>query len=64
MGCIQSFFSKQEAKNQGGCIICFYNMYDNDILALPCSHIFHKACIKKWLGKNPHCPICDTCAYF
>lgn len=25
---------------------------------LPCHHIFHSKCIKKWITRNPACPVC------
>ena len=41
------------------CSICLEN-YKNgdDSIILPCIHIFHSECIKKWMKKNGVCPIC------
>lgn len=43
------------------CLICFdeFNNGDKSIF-LPCIHIFHEACIKKWLSKKNACPICKN----
>lgn len=33
-----------------------------DVYALPCSHIYHKECLKNMIGKNKwvKCPVCST----
>jgi hypothetical protein len=42
------------------CPICImkYKVADK-IKVLPCKHIFHKKCIKKWLDKKDTCPLCN-----
>ena len=41
------------------CTICFeiFNKDDN-IIYLPCIHIYHEECIKEWFRKQNFCPIC------
>lgn len=41
------------------CTICFeiFNKDDN-IIYLPCIHIYHEECIKKWFKVQDFCPIC------
>lgn len=40
-----------------GCAIC---LDDNEepYQRLSCQHIFHKACLDRWLDVNPTCPLC------
>uniref|UniRef100_A0A1E1W1U6 RING-type E3 ubiquitin transferase n=1 Tax=Pectinophora gossypiella TaxID=13191 RepID=A0A1E1W1U6_PECGO len=41
------------------CSICFEVMLkDQPLLALPCTHNFHVACIGPWLQEQQTCPVC------
>ena len=41
------------------CSICLEDFQKDDIIKrLPCKHIMHKECGKKWLKVNKRCPIC------
>ncbi|GMH10823.1 hypothetical protein Nepgr_012664 [Nepenthes gracilis] len=41
------------------CCICLAKYANNDELReLPCSHLFHKECVDKWLKINALCPLC------
>ena len=41
------------------CSICLENFKNgDDSIILPCIHIFHSECIKKWMKTNGVCPIC------
>lgn len=31
---------------------------DSNIIIGKCQHSFHEECIKPWVAKNKHCPIC------
>ncbi len=43
------------------CLICLDNYkIGDDSIILPCIHIFHAECIKKWMKKKNSCPICKT----
>ena len=43
------------------CSICLDNYkIGDDSIILPCIHIFHAECIKKWMKKKNSCPICKT----
>ena len=43
------------------CCICLANYENNDELReLPCSHLFHKDCVDKWLKINALCPLCKS----
>ena len=41
------------------CSVCLDEFKVGDIFGkLPCKHMFHEACIKKWFEQNNSCPIC------
>ena len=43
------------------CIICQYNFLElESVVGLPCKHCFHFACLKPWVEKEHHCPLCKT----
>ncbi|KAF4652499.1 hypothetical protein FOL46_009703 [Perkinsus olseni] len=46
--------------NQDQCMICLNDFSPSDppLRVLPCSHVFHAACIDEWLRRNTDCPIC------
>lgn len=49
---------KVEAKNSNACSICLDDMPEEDAKKLICDHLFHEACIGKWLETAPTCPLC------
>jgi len=41
------------------CLICLENFKQGEYtIILPCIHIFHSDCIKKWMEKKNVCPLC------
>ena len=47
--------------NNEKCLICLEEFIENNqVLYLPCSHLFHSVCILRWLLNNNKCPICQT----
>lgn len=43
------------------CCICLAKYENNDELReLPCSHLFHRECVDKWLKINALCPLCKN----
>lgn len=33
-----------------------------DIVRLPCGHLYHHTCIVRWLARSRHCPFCRASA--
>ena len=44
------------------CCICLdeFSVTDQNIVKLPCGHIYHRPCIFRWFLKKTHCPLCKT----
>ncbi|NXA17602.1 PJA2 ligase, partial [Ibidorhyncha struthersii] len=48
-----------EGQEQQCCTICCCEYVKGEIITeLPCHHVFHKACVARWLQKSGTCPIC------
>lgn len=45
--------------SDGVCIVCLSSVAVGDqVLELPCSHIFHLSCVEEWLKRSLVCPVC------
>jgi hypothetical protein len=43
----------------GDCAVCLEpSVPAQPVTELPCAHVFHAACIKKWLSTSGACPVC------
>ena len=50
---------KKLSENKKRCLICLEKFKKGeDSIILPCIHIFHSACIKKWMKIKNVCPLC------
>ncbi|CAG9330499.1 unnamed protein product [Blepharisma stoltei] len=48
----------RNSMSQKECVICQEDFKHNDrLFQLPCSHIYHKKCITKWLAMSEACPV-------
>jgi len=48
-----------EKQDQPSCVTCTVDYSEGEeVIILPCSHIFHSDCIKTWLKIHNTCPIC------
>lgn len=64
IGQIEAFPWSRSAQGEDGqaqCVVCQADFEDGEqVRRLPCSHVFHTACIDEWLRRCTDCPICKT----
>ena len=50
---------KKLSENKKKCLICLENfLKGEESIILPCIHMFHSTCIKKWIKIKDFCPLC------
>lgn len=49
---------QEDALEERECAICQEEMAQTKVVSLPCGHLFHKECIREWLGRKATCPTC------
>jgi hypothetical protein len=50
----------QAIRFNASCAVCYEDYAEGDTLTSPdkCGHVFHKACLDKWLEQKNECPTC------
>ncbi|OMO83009.1 Zinc finger, RING-type [Corchorus capsularis] len=50
----------EDGEFTGPCVICLEEIWDGIKLPrrMPCSHVYHQACIVSWLENSNFCPLC------
>ena len=54
----RSMRPSRSASTGKSCSICMEMINEADVAVLPCVHIYHKACIRRWTMEQPNCPEC------
>jgi hypothetical protein len=48
-----------DVQKETKCSICLEQFAKGEkVCELPCKHIFHDACVRKWLQQKASCPVC------
>lgn len=51
--------SAKTCETHGSCCICLAVFLHGDVATtLPCLHVFHSSCVKRWLRRKNTCPLC------
>jgi hypothetical protein len=45
-------------KKLGDCPICYEEVTKGTSTTTRCKHVFHKACLERWMEEKPTCPMC------
>jgi hypothetical protein len=50
---------QDEGRAAHECAVCLAELQPEDkVRVLPCVHVFHQACVDKWLARSAACPTC------
>jgi hypothetical protein len=55
MVCNPSFVPQDTGKQ---CSICFETILSDQLYCLPCAHVFHESCVRRWFEQSVSCPVC------
>jgi hypothetical protein len=56
---IDSLLTTEINPGEEQCSICLDGFSErNDACRLECNHLFHRTCIKRWMGQHVSCPVC------
>ncbi|KAF9670667.1 hypothetical protein SADUNF_Sadunf13G0092600 [Salix dunnii] len=57
--CMNQGQSNGDSSSGGTCVVCLEEFSSSvKLTKLPCSHVFHKKCIFRWLRNSKSCPVC------
>lgn len=48
---------------EGCCSVCLEEYSKTEVVRFACTHVYHMACILKWLDKHDSCPLCRCQLY-
>jgi hypothetical protein len=52
--------ARENARQRQECCICLESIEPSKARRLGCGHVFHRACVGKWLRRSMTCPMCRT----
>ncbi|KAG5453834.1 E3 ubiquitin-protein ligase rnf181 [Clonorchis sinensis] len=56
---VSSHASADQIEKLCSCSICLEAFEENDqIVTLPCFHVYHRACVQRWLSSSDGCAVC------
>ncbi|KAJ5071881.1 ring zinc finger protein [Anaeramoeba ignava] len=51
--------TQEDLDHDNICIICREEMTISNSCKLPCTHCFHRVCLRRWFKQKRKCPTCD-----
>lgn len=59
LGEFATIYKKTSVPEDSVCVVCLSSVTHGDqVLELPCSHVFHLSCVEEWLKRSVVCPVC------
>ena len=61
----QKFIENLNINDNDMCTICYdkFIIGESEVSVTPCSHVFHHACIEKWIKEKITNPLCPNCKF-